>query len=146
MIEFSFMIINNENNAIYCKICVYFSCLDGYRYLDNKYDYVDNIQQQRLKRLIHLSIKSSILCFIAGVANWFFIFVGLIFIFNLGWFINLDCLINGLCIYLVFSFNDRLYRVLCYPFIYCWNCCFSKLNTGIMSYADLTQLTQYGSL
>ena len=45
----------------------------------------------------------------------------------MGWFICIDCLLNGICIYLMFKFAEKKYNIFCKPVIEIWKvlgvCC-----------------------
>eukprot|EP01084_Bolivina_argentea_P130553 230477_1 len=76
--------------------------------------------KQRLNKLLAISLKCCVLCSVTVISNWLFVFVGLTFVFNLGWFICIDCLINGICVYLLYQFNDKIYHRICCPVIILW--------------------------
>ena len=73
-----------------------------------------------MNKLLSVSLKCCVLCFVTVASNWLFVFIGLTFVFDLGWFICLDCLINAICVYLLYQFNDQLYHKICCPLIILW--------------------------
>eukprot|EP01084_Bolivina_argentea_P130552 230476_1 len=76
--------------------------------------------KQRLQELVKISLKCCVLCFVTVISNWIFIFVGATFVFEVGWFICMDCLINAICVYLLYKFNNPMYNIICFPVIVCW--------------------------
>ena len=79
--------------------------------------------ETRFNELMYVSMKMTILVSTSLITTCIFSFFGMIVWESyLSWFIAIDCIITGLCIYLLFAFNDQLYRVV---FCRCFrNCCY----------------------
>lgn len=87
---------------------------------------VDSYSVKRVTHLVGITVKSCVLCSVAILGNWIFLFIADIWLFDLSWFICIDCLLNGICVYFMFKFSEKQYNIFCKPVIEIWKilgCC-----------------------
>ena len=88
---------------------------------------IDSDAMARVTRLMGVTLKCCVLASAAILANWIFLFAAEGWLFDLSWFICVDCLVNALCIYFMFRFSEAQYKRVCCPLIRMWNmlgiCC-----------------------
>ena len=88
---------------------------------------MDSRSMDRVSALMGLTLKCCVLASVAIVANWIFLFIADVWLFDLSWFICIDCLLNGICVYFMFKFTEKQYNIFCKPVIEIWKvfgvCC-----------------------
>lgn len=88
---------------------------------------IDTQSVDRVTNLVGITLKCCVLASVAIIANWVFLFIADIWLFDLSWFICIDCLLNGICIYFMFKFAEKKYNFFCKPVIEIWKvlgvCC-----------------------
>ena len=72
----------------------------------------------------------------------------MIFIPDIGWFIPLDSMVNGVTVYLMFKFAEKPYLFLCKPLVLLCYCCFGGItaaNEAVKDKRYLEENTSKGS-
>ena len=107
----------------------------------------DNMKP-KYNQLITQLVKATVLATVAIVSSWLFIFIGMIFIPDIGWFIPLDAMINGITVYLMFKFAEKPYLFLCKPLALLCYWCFGGTNAASEAIKDkryLQEITTKGN-
>eukprot|EP01084_Bolivina_argentea_P112002 199764_1 len=75
-------------------------------------------------KLKNAMLQAIVLVTAASTSSLFFLIIGNMVYWPIGWFIPLDSLINGITIYCLFDFAEKTYSILCCPIISCCSTCF----------------------
>eukprot|EP00484_Ammonia_sp_Unknown_P005243 CAMPEP_0197081290 /NCGR_PEP_ID=MMETSP1384-20130603/214563_1 /TAXON_ID=29189 /ORGANISM="Ammonia sp." /LENGTH=322 /DNA_ID=CAMNT_0042520185 /DNA_START=21 /DNA_END=988 /DNA_ORIENTATION=- len=129
-------------DAILCIVCVTMFTFKLRKVVNQTKSAKDGELSRQSKALQSVVFKNAVLSFIALSSTWIFYYIGFQGTHVFGWFASLDFAINNLCIFLMFSHNQALFKKLCCGcFIRCGLEC-AKRNTLQLSLSAAASSSQ----